>query len=113
MPRRPPKPCANPGCPNVTHERFCPDHAKQEQRRYDRQRGSPSKRGYGARHRRWRALILERDPWCKACGREPSTVADHIVPIARGGARFDLNNGQGMCEPCHNRKTAKEDGRWG
>jgi hypothetical protein len=32
-----------------------------------------------------------------------------MAPISRGGARFDLTNGQGACKPCHARKTAIED----
>lgn len=26
---------------------------------------------------------------------------------------WDTSNWQGMCEACHNAKTAREDGRWG
>jgi 5-methylcytosine-specific restriction protein A len=57
-------------------------------------------------------LILARDPICRICKVEASTVADHIVPLRRGGD-WGLENGQGLCASCHGKKTAKEDGRWG
>lgn len=34
--------------------------------------------------------------------------ADHIVPIALGGAQFELENYQTLCEECHKKKTAKD-----
>lgn len=42
--------------------------------------------------------------------REPALKleVDHIVPIALGGAEYDLNNMQTLCEECHKKKTAKE-----
>jgi len=79
---------------------------------------SPSKRGYGKRHQRWRQLVLARDNWiCQEHKRRGEIVAgshaDHIVPLHRGGAPFDLANGQTLCSTCHARKTATEDGGFG
>ncbi|WP_455430372.1 hypothetical protein [Paracerasibacillus soli] len=28
MPRKPRRPCSQPGCPELTHERFCDEHRK-------------------------------------------------------------------------------------
>ena len=113
MPWKPKKPCARAGCPALTHGRFCEAHQLEETRRYDRERGSASKRGYDRKWRALRKVILARDPFCKAEGcNEPSTDVDHIVP-RRGGGTDDPSNLQGMCETCHSRKTAIEDGRWG
>src|SRR5262249_37165947 len=60
-----------------------------------------------------------RDSLCKIAtlfgGFAASTEADHVVPISRGGARYDMSNGQGACKPCRARKTAIEDSyftRW-
>jgi len=86
----------------------CPTHALARQQSYDRQRGTPVERGYGADHRKWRAAILARDPICRACGSEPSTFADHIRPLSQGGAKLDLANGQGMCSRCHQAKRGRE-----
>lgn len=106
MSRRSPRPCGEPGCPTLVYEGpRCSIHESQ----HERARGTSTQRGYDVRHREWRDQILKRDPQCKATGcAARSTVADHIVPIRQGGARFDLRNGQGMCETCHNRKRQLE-----
>lgn len=57
-----------------------------------------------------RARILARDPICKHCGQRPSTIADHITPVAEGGSD-DETNGQGLCAPCHDLKTHAEQQR--
>lgn len=57
-----------------------------------------------------RLRILRRDPWCMACGDRRSTIADHVVPAAEGGTD-DISNGQGLCKPCHDAKTAAERAR--
>lgn len=106
------KVCIERGCPKLTRGTRCERHEAEFQLRkaseYDAQRPSPAARGYDERHREWRAKVLKRDPICVCgCG-EPSTVADHIIPIRDGGARFDLKNGQGMAESCHNAKRGRE-----
>ena len=62
-----------------------------------------------------RAAILRRDPICRACGVSPSTIADHIVNVAKArregwpDALIDgEHNGQGLCERCHDEKTKRE-----
>lgn len=98
-----PKACLRPHCPNLANEgQHCPEH----------RRGTPAQRGYGPSHRRWRAQVLARDPLCVLCCRDegrvtPSTIADHVIPLSAGGT-WKLTNGQGVCRPCHNRKTAQE-----
>lgn len=107
-----PKPCLAPGCPATTTESRCPAHQRRRQRRDRKKRGSAAARGYDRRHRRWRQRILDRDPFCVECLKEGrkvrSEVADHIVPIREGGARFAMDNGQGLCQTHHNRKTVWE-----
>jgi len=51
--------------------------------------------------------VLARDPVCRICWKAAATVADHIKPLSRGGD-WSLENGQGLCHPCHSRKTAQE-----
>jgi 5-methylcytosine-specific restriction endonuclease McrA len=59
----------------------------------------------GNNPRRWRAFrltILERDNYvCYHCG-GVATDADHIVPLARGGAEYDPANCRAACAH-HNR----------
>ena len=92
MPKRALRPCRVPGCPElVGGGGYCSKHTPREtartaeqRRSCDRRRGTSSERGYDARHRRWRLMVLRRDPVCRMCRREPSSVADHIRPIRRG-----------------------------
>jgi 5-methylcytosine-specific restriction endonuclease McrA len=63
--------------------------------------------GHQARRRR----VLARDGWlCQL--RYPgclitANTADHIVPVALGGAE-DIENMQAVCQPCHAVKTQAE-----
>ncbi len=45
-------------------------------------------------------------------GQEPGAMrglhVDHIIPISQGGDTFGFDNCQGLCEPCHWKKTADE-----
>ncbi len=99
MPTRLPSPCCVPGCAAVSASRYCALHA-----------GGPAyeRAGkYGRPWRRLRRIILERDPFCRACNVEPSTQVDHIVSVRRNGNN-DLDNLQGLCDSCHGAKTMRE-----
>jgi len=61
--------------------------------------------------KRWERLskrTLARDPVCVGCEDAPSRIADHIVPLTKGGAPFDQSNLQALCIACHNDKTAAD-----
>jgi len=59
-------------------------------------------------------VVLARDPVCVLCHRNASTIADHIISHRGVWELFcDLANLQGVCKPCHDVKTAKEDGGFG
>ena len=61
-----------------------------------------------------RYVVLARDPVCRICQRRPSTVADHIKPHKGNWVLFcSLENLWGICGPCHDAKTAREDGGFG
>lgn len=102
MPTRALRPCVQPGCGTLVPRGRCALHRQQ----HERYREKVADRGYGGRHRRWRALILAREPLCRDCGK-PSTDADHIIPLSMGGD-WSLENGAGRCHSCHSRKTARE-----
>lgn len=55
--------------------------------------------------RKRRAAVLARDPVCVLCGVRDSVIADHIIPMMDRHEPEDL---QGVCDPCHRQKTAKE-----
>lgn len=58
-----------------------------------------------ANWRRLRRLVLERDVTCVICRVRRSTVADHIHAMTDDHRLEAL---QGVCEPCHRQKTARE-----
>ena len=116
MPRRAPTGCRYPGCSALLETPgFCDRHRREHHRDYDRaRRGFDTELGFytSAAWRRCRAAFLRAHPLCRACrdaGRAvEARVADHIVPIKQGGARFDWDNLQPLCLSCHNSKTARE-----
>ncbi len=71
--------------------------------------------------KRWRsarAWYLRHNPLCVTCEKEgrliTAKVVDHIVPRKGDFKLFwDIENWQGLCVRCHNRKTATEDGGFG
>lgn len=71
-------------------------------------------RNYGREHRRLRAELLRREPICRLCmakGRiTVATIADHVTPIAKGGAVHDINNLQPVCALCHQDKSNADRG---
>ena len=90
----------------------CEVHEQQRAREYNAQRPA---RHLFYRTPQWRALskqVLREQPWC-ACG-ATTTQADHIKSVReRPELALERSNVVGMCLPCHSRKTAREDGRWG
>lgn len=75
---------------------------------------SAALRGYGHQHRRLRAELLAREPLCRMCKAKnritAATIADHIVPIVRGGAVHDISNLQPLCHECHQDKNNADKG---
>ena len=68
---------------------------------------------------RWRALRLEvlraANYRCGKCGRWGNEV-HHVVPLAKGGAAFDLDNLKVRCRRCHflehPRKVSTDRAAW-
>ena len=86
----------------------------------DSRRGSAHSRGYDRRWRAYRLTFLAAHPLCVECAAQsdplltPATIVDHIVPHAGNMDLFwDERNHQALCKPCHDRKTASEDGGFG
>lgn len=103
--------CLEPGCTNRTDKARCLDHARPHARQ---QRGTAEERGYTWRWRKWSRAFLARpeNALCAICRRagrrSASTVVDHIEPHRGDPEKFwDATNWQGVCAPCHNRKTAQ------
>jgi 5-methylcytosine-specific restriction enzyme A len=107
MPDRAARPCLKPHCPGLVRKRICSicGPVVREQA-YDRERGTASQRGYGARWQRLRKMYLRQHPVCTLCG-QPATDVDHILPKRRGGSD-NWSNLQALCPGCHARKTNQE-----
>jgi 5-methylcytosine-specific restriction protein A len=113
MPRAAPTPCRYPGCGAVlTNPGYCVTHRSATHRDYGRaRRAFDAEVGFyqSSRWRAARAAFLRINPLCVACYSLGSLVAarvvDHVLPIKRGGERFDASNLQALCVSCHNRKS--------
>jgi 5-methylcytosine-specific restriction protein A len=97
------KVCAEPGCPQLQP---CPLHARKPW-----QRDAPRSTLSGSRQqKRARFVLLRDDGRCHVCGDYGADEADHVIPVAEGGAD-DVSNMaaiHGGSDSCHSRKTAAE-----
>lgn len=110
----------------------CTKHKHVERRQADQQRGSSSERGYGSRWQKAREGFLRNNPLCAHHMERgeimSATVVDHVIPHRLEEARksgdagriavairllWDRANWQPLCKPCHDAKTAREDGGFG
>lgn len=114
MPSRPKRLCAYPGCNQLVDSGRCEKHAKQEQQRYDKQRGSAADRGYDSRWQRFREIYMRSHPLCVMCEDKGYIVkADlihHIRPLDQGGEKYADNNLMSVCNACHEEIHGKD--RW-
>jgi len=101
-PRRPPSPCIEPDCPRLVQSGArCGDHALANGNRY------------AGEWRTIRAQYLVAHQSCEWAGCEmAATVVDHIDGSGPSGDN-GWRNLQALCQPCHARKTAVNDGGFG
>jgi 5-methylcytosine-specific restriction protein A len=116
MPRKPKKPCAYPGCPNLTEGRYCEQHERLRNKEYNQYQRpyNPSER-YGSQWRQIRNRYIAAHPLCEECYRQgrltTSQEVHHIVPLSKGGTH-DFDNLMALCKQCHSRITAESGDRW-
>lgn len=119
MAERPLRPCAYPGCSNLTREGcYCESHQHKEQeqiaerhRYYDRYlRDQRAAEFYhSGAWQRLRQQVLTRDHYlCQQCLKikriTPADTVHHPVPISKDWSRrLDPENCESLCSPCHNR----------
>ncbi|WP_100065001.1 HNH endonuclease [Miniphocaeibacter massiliensis] len=116
MPRKPAKPCAFPGCPELVHERYCDKHKKETGRHYEKYKRDPkTKKRYGYRWKKIRDKYIKSHTLCEQCKKEEriktAEEVHHIVPLSKGGTH-DEENLMALCKSCHSRITALEGDRW-
>ncbi len=102
MPRKPKRPCSFPGCPKLTDGRFCEEHGKQENRRYEKYDRDPAvRRRYGRAWKRIRDRYAARHPFCEECYKKgllrPVEEVHHKLPLAEGGTH-DEGNLVSLCQ---------------
>ena len=107
MPYKPKKPCAWPSCQKLTDGRFCEEHQKLENARYEKYDRDPAVRcRYGRAWKRIRDRYVQVHPLCEMCLKEgkltPVEEVHHIVPVSRGGTH-DRSNLMSLCKSCHNK----------
>lgn len=117
MPKRPKRPCAYPGCPELVEypDRYCQKHKQEKnrsKREYDRQRGTAAQRGYNYRWQKYSKWFLKQpgNQICKlrlddGCNLIAQCV-DHIVPPSGPDDPlfWDPNNHQAACIHCNSVK---------
>src|SRR5262245_63219044 len=104
--------CAEPTCPNPARpgQARCTTHYRQREAERSRRRREATSGIF--KRKRWlttRKAVPARDPICRVCGTHVSEEVDHIVPLNEGGDPWDLERLQGICRPCHQAKTAREN----
>lgn len=116
MPYKPKRPCSYPGCPCLTNGRFCEEHQRQENKRYEKYDRPPEmKKRYGRAWKRIRDRHIAQHPLCEVCKRNcrltPAEEVHHIVPLSQGGTHEESNL-MSLCKSCHSEITAKSGDRW-
>ncbi len=112
MPYKPKRPCSYPNCPRVTHGRFCEEHQRQENQRYERYQRDPNTyKRYNGKWRSIRKRYISSHPLCEKCREDgrltPAEEVHHIIPLSQGGTHSE-DNLMSLCKSCHSKITAKE-----
>ena len=98
--------CTWPGCNTLTIKGRCDQHTQGDGRL------SAQERGYNKAWERLRNAYVRQHPVCEiqqTCNGDATVEVDHIIPLAKGGARLDERNLQGACKQCHAWKTQHVD----
>lgn len=116
MPRKPKRPCSYPSCPKLVEGRFCEEHERQENKRYEMYDRDPeTAKRYGRAWRKIRNKYIQAHPLCEQCLKEErlktAEEVHHIVPLRRGGTHAD-DNLMALCKSCHSRISALDGDRW-
>jgi len=112
MPYKAKKPCAQRGCAELTTRRYCEEHYKQEQKRYNHyDRDDQTNKRYGRSWAKIRASFLSANPLCVICKRDgrltPAELAHHKRKLTDGGTN-DWSNLMALCSECHSRLHSQQ-----
>jgi 5-methylcytosine-specific restriction protein A len=94
-----------------------PKRSEQKRKKdVDSKRESSWRRGYNTQWQKVRDMFLHTHALCEMDCKDKglvvaAEVVDHIIPIAeRPELRLDPSNLRAACKPCHDRRTAREQG---
>lgn len=124
MPAAPRKQCRKPGCNKLSISTYCEVHAKKkeaelknQQREYEKLRGTRTERGY---NNRWlkASKAFRTGKVCVMCEKRGvaklAECTDHIIPHKGDEELFwDETNWQPLCIACNTAKAASEEGGFG
>jgi 5-methylcytosine-specific restriction protein A len=122
MALRPKTLCCYAGCgKTIDQGRYCDKHEALHQINENKRkaiRNTDYSRMYTWNWRKYSSTYLKAHPLCLKCLEDgkliPATEVDHIIPHKGDKDLFWLeDNHQGLCKPCHSRKTVLEDGGLG
>ena len=116
VPSKPKRPCSYPGCPKLTHGRFCEEHEKKEAQRYEKYDRDPAvRRRYGRAWKRIRDSYAQTQPLCELCKQNGKHTATeeihHKIPLSEGGTHA-RENLIALCKGCHAKLHAERGDRW-
>lgn len=103
MPRRPLRPCAQPGCPTLVEKGYCPAHQRPSRSQTPEQRKFYS----SSLWRRTSLMVRSEQPICADCEKAPSETVDHL----NGWQDNRREMLRGLCWACHNRKSGGQHAR--
>lgn len=104
------KVCAHPGCTALVNGTRCPEHAPKP---WARSADAPRRSNLSgsAQQARARRVITRDGTICHVCGIAGANQADHVIPVAEGGADDESNMRAIHGIPCHAEKSAAESAR--
>ena len=100
------KVCSHYDCPGLQP---CPDHPPRKPWEGSRRRERTKLSGY-KQQKRAAFVLRKHDTVCHVCGYPGGNEADHVVPLAEGGADT-VANMRPIHHDCHVAKTAEEASR--
>ena len=106
MPRKPKQPCAYPNCNKLCEGRYCEEHKRLTDKRYNSlSRPKDTNKKYGRAWRKVRERYVQSHPLCEQCLKEgrmtPTEEVHHIKPVSQGGTHSSSNL-MSLCKSCHN-----------
>lgn len=107
MAQRAKRPCTTPGCPALTDGGPC-----EKCRPVGELRPNANQRGYDWQWSLFRRRYLAQHPLCVDCLKAdratPASEVHHKIKLKqRPDLKYHHGNLEGLCKPCHSRRTAK------